>query len=167
MKYLRLLFLAPFLVLFASEPESAFRLSQLALEDQFGVRHSITFPREKWTILTAADQAGSDGLNVWINEFKSRFGTNVYHVGIADVRKVPTPLRSFVRNKFKKKYSHPVLLDWTGSILERLDLRAGEPNIFVVSMGGELIVRKHGDCTAAALAEVAARVNKQGGVITQ
>ena len=127
--------------------------SSIQLDDQFGTTHRIQFPRQQMTLLTIADDKGAPALNPWLDAFKKRYGTNVHYVGIAQVKAVPRPLRSFVASKFKKKYTYPVLLDWSGDTVRPFAPKPAEPNIYLLSPTGTLLHKAHGPLTQAALDE--------------
>lgn len=117
---------------------AAEKLTSIELSDQFGKVHQIQFPTDRPIVLTATDLKGSDALPAWLTALKEHYSTNVIFVGVADVRSAPAPLRSFVRSRFKKKYSYPVLLDWNGSILDQLAPKEAVPNIYFLSTSGKL-----------------------------
>jgi hypothetical protein len=137
---LALLFASP--ALLAAPPDS--NLTSIRLQDQFGREHQIEFPRQRLTLVTIADQKGADALNPWLEALKQRYGTNVYHLGIADVRAVPAPLKPFVTSRFKKKYNYPVLLDWSGETVKRFEPRSALPNIYLLSKDGTLLHQEQG-----------------------
>ena len=125
--------------------------SSIQLKDQFGTTHRIQFPRKQMTLLTIADEKGAPALNPWLDALKKRYGTNVHYVGIAQVQAVPHPLRSFVASRFKKKYSYPILLDWSGDTIRPFTPKPAEPNIYILSVTGTLLHKAHGSFTHAAL----------------
>ncbi|MGZ8940005.1 MAG: TlpA family protein disulfide reductase [Limisphaerales bacterium] len=137
---LALIFASP--ALLAAPPD--LNLTSIRLQDQFGRQHEIEFPRQRLTLVTIADQKGSAALGSWLEALKQRYGTNVYHLGIADVRAVPAPLRPFVTSRFKKKYSYPVLLDWSGEAVKRFEPRTALPNIYLLSKEGSLLHHEQG-----------------------
>lgn len=136
---------------FAEAPKLA-RLDPFSLDDQSGRNQSIEFPLQKPAIITIADQKGAESLSPWIEALKSKFGTNVLYVRVADVAKVPAPLRSFVRSRFEKKYHYPVMMDWHGTVTKRLEAHSGEPNVLLVSKNGEVLARRHGSFAPGKLA---------------
>ncbi|HEX7859340.1 MAG TPA: hypothetical protein VF773_03375 [Verrucomicrobiae bacterium] len=123
----------------------------IQLKDQFGKQHQISFPRQTMTLLTIADDKGAAALEPWLAGLKKRYGTNVHYVGIAQVRSVPSPLRSFVTSRFKKKYSYPILLDWSGDVVKPFAPQAAAPNIYLLSKTGSIVHQAHGPLSERAL----------------
>ena len=134
-----ILFCAALLHAAAVEPE----LRSFELPDQFGKTHCISIPGDRPLLITIADRDGAAAMDAWIAALTKRYGTNVSYVAIADVRKTPALMRAFVKAQFKKKYSHPVLLDWEGKISVRLSAKPNVPNLYLFDTRGELIVSKH------------------------
>jgi hypothetical protein len=142
-----LLDVAPFLIAapLGETPKS------IQLKDQFGKQHQIQFPRQSMTLLTIADEKGAAALDPWLAALKKRYDTNILYVGIAQVRAVPAPLRSFVTGRFKKKYSYPILLDWSGDVVKPFAPKAAAPNIYLLSKSGSIVHQAHGPLTESAL----------------
>lgn len=129
----------------------ALKLKSLQLKDQFGKQHRIDFPRQHMTIVTIADEKGAGALDPWLAALKQRYGTNVHYVGIAQVRDVPSLLRPLVTARFKKKYTYPILLDWSGEVIKIFEAKAAAPNIYLVSKDGSLLHHAHGAMQETAL----------------
>ena len=136
-------------VLIAAPPAETPKSIQL--KDQFGKQHQISFPRQSMTLLTIADDKGATALEPWLAALKNRYGTNVYYIGIAQVRSVPSPLRSFVTGRFKKKYSYPILLDWSGDVVKPFAPESAAPNIYLLSKTGSILHQARGRLTESAL----------------
>lgn len=141
---------------------AAEKIAVIELPDQFGKNHQITFPKDRPVLVTAADMKGADAMTPWITALKNHYRTNAIFIGIADVRSVPLPLRSFVRSKFKKKYTYPVLLDWNGAILKQLSPKASVPNIYLFSKTGEVLRHIHGPFAGEKLQELATQITRAG-----
>src|SRR3954469_2894852 len=88
------------------------------LTDQYGASHAISFPRTNLILLTVADQKGAADVNSWILPLKERYSSRIEIMGIADVHKVPPFLRGMVQGRFKKAWTYPIMLDWSGRIAE-------------------------------------------------
>ena len=133
-----------FAVVIAFSGESA-RIGRVQLEDQFQKQHLIEFPTAKPLFIAISDRHGAESLNEWVRAATNQFGSAVFYIGIADVREVPPFLKGFVRKKFAKAYSYPVLLDWTGKAVLPLRPSGGEPNIYIVAPDGSISGREKGD----------------------
>jgi hypothetical protein len=114
------------------------------LDDQYRQSHTVSFPREKPLVLLIADKEGSAQINPWIAALKQRFGGRVDFAGVADVRSAPGFLRGLVRGRFREKFQHPVMLDWTGRIVDRLEARPGVVSVCVLDRKGTELVRVTG-----------------------
>ena len=143
------------------------RVSKIELEDQHEKRHAISFPATAPVFLAVADRAASEPMKVWTSRCKQEFGTNVVYIGIADVRKVPGFLRGFIRGKFQKAYPHPVLMDWSGKVSERLQAHEGVPNVFVLSKSGEVLVAEHGNFSAEKMSRLKAALSPRSLTATR
>jgi hypothetical protein len=119
------------------------KLPSFELVDQFGVAHRIAFPSERPVLITVADQKGAPAMEQWIGALKNRYGTNVTYVAIADTHGTPALMRPFIKAQFKKKYPHPVLLDWDGKISLQLSAKPNVPNIYLFSTMGDLQIAKN------------------------
>ena len=137
---MRLLFL---LAILLRGDASELKLTSFELTDQFGRAHRISVPASRPVLITIADHDGSAAMNPWIQALKSRYSTNVIYVAIADTRGTPKLMQPFIKAQFRKRYAHPVLLDWDGKISLKLSAKPNVPNIYLFSPAGELKVCKN------------------------
>lgn len=122
------------------------RLDNVAMEDQFGIRHELTFPAPRITVMTCADRDGAAQIAPWIQAVKDHGFTNrVILCGVADVRKVPSFLRGMVRRRFAERYSHPILMDWKGQIASQPALKAGSANVLLLDRDGQVVRQFSGE----------------------
>jgi hypothetical protein len=141
-------------------PEQLATLGRIVLKDQFNETHSVAFPTIKPIFVAVADQDAANPMKLWIETSKQQFGTNVHYIGVADVRKVPAVLRSFVRKKFKEAYTYPILLDWSGSFARPLNAKAGVPNVYLFSPEGKLLANEAGEVTEKKVQRFCAAINQ-------
>jgi hypothetical protein len=130
------------------------------LDDQYRQSHTVSFPREKPLVLLIADREGSAQINPWIAALKQRFGGRVDFAGVADVRSAPGFLRGLVRSRFREKFSHPVMLDWSGETVDRLGLTAARTTLLVLDRAGAVRGRFTGDASAERKAAVFAAMEQ-------
>ena len=130
----------------ASPPK---QLSDFALSDQNSVFRRYGFPKQKVTVMTVADQAGSEQLEPWIKTLYERYGSQIDIDGVADVSMVPKSLHAVVRAFFRKHLTHSVMLDWDGSVVKRLESQRSVANIYVIDRAGTILKRITGPLNAA------------------
>ena len=117
----------------------------IELSDQYNHPQHLSFPTTNITLLTIADRKGSEQITGWVSAVKRHFGQQIDIRGIADVSGVPGPLRGFIRKKFQKIQSYPVMMDWSGDTVKAFPCVAGEANIFVISCNGQILRRFDGE----------------------
>jgi len=136
------------------------QLPSFTLKDQFGNAHDCHFPAKTVRILTLADKKGAAEVLVWVRHLKRRYGHRITIEGIANVTGVPAPLRPMVRERFKKDFPHPVMLDWSGAAVEMLKPRKNLANVYAVDRQGLLLLSMAGPPTEANLAALFAAIDK-------
>ena len=124
------------------------QLSDFALSDQNSVFRRYSFPKQKVTVMSVADRAGSEQLEPWIRSLYERYGSQIDIDGVADVSMVPKPFQGVVRAHFRKHLAHSVMLDWDGSVVKRLEYKAGVANIYVLDRFGTILKRITGPLDA-------------------
>lgn len=129
-------------------------LSSFELKDQHQQTHRFTFPCTNLLILTVADQKGSAQVAAWVRPLKERFPHGLPIEGVADLSIVPAFLRPLVRREFKSKFEHPVMLDWSGNLVRKLNCLPGTVNIFAVATNGAVLWNSHGAAETNKLAEL-------------
>lgn len=130
------------------------------LRDQFDTPHKINFPRTNVIVLTIADKKGNDEVDGWVAPTKGRFGGKVEIIGIADVGGVPGPLREFVRKKFQKSRTHPVMMDWDGRIIGGFAPQKESANVYVLDRQGQVTLHLAGAAKPESLKELFAAVDR-------
>ena len=122
-------------------------VSGFELEDQYETLHPVKFPKSKITVLTVADQKGSEQVNDWIRPIYQRYEKRIDIAGVADVSTVPARLRSFVRRAFKKQVDYPVMLDWGGGVSKSFGYSKNQVSVFVLSVEGTILIHVSGKVT--------------------
>lgn len=125
------------------------------LEDQNGSLRTMAFPAAKPIILTIADREGSKQLEPWVRALKERLGDRVAFEGVADLSRVPKPLRGLVLRRFKSTQNYPVMLDWEGAVPKRYKAVEGAANVFLLSKSGEVLKHATGQAAEALVEEFA------------
>jgi len=125
-----------------------------SLEDQHGVRHDISFPRAKPTVLLIADGDGSKSIDRWKIPIKEKRAGQVEFAGVADVSSVPGFLKGKIRRMFQEKMPYPVMLDWEGAVLRPLDYHKGQVNVLILDPAGRVRHRAEGLPTESQLAAI-------------
>jgi hypothetical protein len=131
------------------------------LPDQFRHEHVVVFTNAPLQLLTVADQKGAVGMDPWIDAVKTRFGTNLPMIAVADVSKVPRLLRGFIRGKFVDRYPYPVLLDFTGDTIAAWRPQTGEPNLYLVAQDGNVLGRFVGQATSSNTGSLLSLIEKK------
>jgi hypothetical protein len=131
-----------------------------SLEDQLGRLHTLAFPRASPTMLVIADRAGAEQINGWIAALKERYGQRIAYAGVADVRAVPGFLRGRIRSKFKDQFAHPVMLDWSGRVVDAFGCAPSVANVFILDHSGTVRAQSTGPATPANLAAARAALDQ-------
>ncbi len=129
-------------------------IADFTLTDQHGVTNHFTTPRTNLSFIVVADHKGSDQLEKWIQFVHDRHVGALAIIGVADVAKVPAPLRPLVRRAFVKDVKHPVLLDWSGAVVKLFQPRPNMANIYLVQTNGVVAAHWAGAASPARLEEV-------------
>lgn len=116
------------------------------LPDQFGTNHLIQFPQPQPMVLIVADRKGSEQITVWVTALKARYGGRIGVMGVADVGGVPAFLKNTIRNKFRAKYAHPILLDWSGKLPACLHCEKDVANVCLLDSAGRVLATERGEC---------------------
>ncbi len=135
-------------------------LAPFELRDQYDIRHKISFPATNVMVMTVADKKGSEQIDGWIAPLKERYGARIAIEGIADMSKVPGLLRSMVREQFKKRRTHPVMLDWDGPVSRGFNCHKDEANVFVIDRDGRITGHFTGATNEVALRELFVDVDR-------
>lgn len=139
---------------------SAGKLADFELRDQHGTSRTYCFPKAKVTVMTLADQKGSQQLEPWIAHVYRRFGKDIDIDGVADVSSVPRPLQGMVRFGFRAQLNYSVMLDWDGSVARAFDYRKNVANVYVINRNGVIIKRLGGAATRAGLLELTQAIDR-------
>lgn len=124
------------------------------LPDQFGVAQRMMFPRTNVMVITVADHKGSEQVADWVRPLKTRFPEHLPIEGVADVSSVPALLRPLVRREFKKRFTRPVMLDWSASVVKPLNCVPQVANVFVVATNGSVLLKLDGTVSEPALTQL-------------
>ncbi len=132
----------------------------IKLNDQYDAPQKLSFPSTNVTVLAIADKAGSEQIAGWITPIQQRFQGRIAIRGIADVSAVPRLLRGMVRKKFRKIQSYPVMMDWTGDVVNAFTYVPGQANILVLDERGRILARVTGLANPKALDDLNATIDR-------
>jgi hypothetical protein len=132
----------------------------IRLHDQFNALEKLSFPTTNLTLLTIADGRGSEQIAGWVKPVKQRFDGRIDIRGIADMSCVPRPLRGLVRTQFQAVQHYPVMLDWTGDVVNEFAYQPGEADILVLDRDGKIIYRARGKATEKAIQNLCAVIDQ-------
>jgi hypothetical protein len=117
------------------------KISDFELTDQAARQRTYRFPKTKVTVMTVADQKGSDQLAPWIQGVYDRYQNRIDIDGVADVSMIPRLFRAMFREAFKKQLTYSVMLDWDGSVVKQFAYEKSVANIYVIDRGGRIVKR--------------------------
>jgi hypothetical protein len=137
--------------------------SLIELNDQFDSPQKLSFPATNITLLTIADKKGSEQIAGWIAPLKHRFGRRIDIRGIADVSPVPRMLRGLVRMNFKRTFTYPVMMDWSGNVVNAFTYVPDEANVLVLDRRGRIISRLSGKANEKAVHDLFAVIDQAMG----
>ncbi|HYG34709.1 MAG TPA: glycosyltransferase family 2 protein [Clostridia bacterium] len=146
----------------AAESPAAQTLPNFVLPDQFEHQHACEFAADTLTVLIVADRKGSEQIRDWVKALKPHYGDRVRIEGVADVSSVPGPLQSLVRRRMKDKFTHPVMLDWQGTVTHHLRLTKGVANVFLIGGSGRVLKSVAGPADASNLQTMSDAINGRG-----
>jgi hypothetical protein len=129
------------------------------LRDQYDTLHRISFPAATVTVLMVADRKGSEQIGGWVAPLKERYAERIAIEGLADLSQVPGLLRPMVKNKFGKRHTHPVMLDWEGRVARGFRYQTDKANLFVIDREGRVAGQFAGTSNEAALKALFASVD--------
>jgi hypothetical protein len=128
--------------------------ARIELNDQFDAPQKLSFPNTNVTLLTIADKKGSEQIAGWVEPLKQHYGNRIDIRGIADVSSVPGALRGFVRKRFQKLQSYPIMLDWSGDTVKEFTCVPNKANILVLDGRGRIVQRISGAANAQAIKDM-------------
>ncbi len=119
-------------------------LVEFALEDQFKHEYTHADYLESCCILVGSDRGGSTFNGQWGRAIADSLRnlsllSQVKFIPNADLRGVPFFLKGFVRGKFSKDESQPVLLDWSGLFARSYEFNPDSSNIVVFGQDGKVV----------------------------
>jgi hypothetical protein len=121
------------------------------LQDQFGTNHCVQFPQPHLTLLIVADRKGSEQIDAWVAALAPVRCGRFELLGVADVGGAPGWVHGLIRQKFREKYSCPILLDWSGDLPASLHCRKAVANVFLLDPDGRVLATERGKCDTVAL----------------
>jgi len=122
---------------------------EFTLLDQYNKPYDIRQDEGKMILLLASDGQGSIQNKAWVDNINQRYNGKVPIIGIADVRKVPRPLKAFAKREFKKS-PVSVLLDWNGDVFISYGLAENVANLILIDKKGIVRYLYSGEATPEA-----------------
>lgn len=132
------------------------------LEDQFGAVHRYDGRSDAPVALFVSRREAADTNLEWDRWITPRYGEALRILRVLDLSDVPGVFRgiaiSFVKDRAKPPET-PILLDWEGTLLERLGLEGGTSNLIVVAPDGSIVLAISGPPEPGATARVASSLD--------
>lgn len=135
-------------------------LPRFTLEDQYERKWQHSDFRSPLVVYVISDRAGYSYSANWTTPLVREYGQRIRFVPIADVRGVPGFLKGYIRSRFKKEFSYPVLLDWDGTITNGIHFTAGYTNLAIVDANRSIRYTAVGTGTAPQIEAFRTRLNK-------
>ena len=142
-----------------SNEDTRARVPAFTLEDQYGVTHEYTFPRERVLLVTISARKGSRDMDPWLKALHEAYDGKIDFQGIADLSGTPYMARKFVRAVIRNRSTRSVLCDWSGEVSQGFGADSAVANVLVVSPGGRIHHHAKGPMTDAALNKVRAAID--------
>ena len=114
------------------------------IKDQYDHDVELSSLRGKPVLLIYGDRLGSDYMSAWAAAVrKSALAPSVNVIRIANLRAVPSLMRSFVKRQFSKsdaqgKPNSPVLLDWDAGLAKIYGFTEDLTNVYLIDEKGIL-----------------------------
>lgn len=134
--------------------DTRIKAPEFELTDQFEHARVFRFPRPKVTVLTIADQKGAAQLASWVQCLRDRYAEQIEIEGVADVSMIPALFHGMFRRLFKKQVTYPVMLDWSGDVIEQFAPAKGVANIYLINREGRILRKFAGAISEAAIREL-------------
>jgi hypothetical protein len=134
--------------------------ARIELKDQFDVPQRLIFPTTNITFLTIADRRGAEQIAGWVGPVKQRFANRVDIRGLADVSTVPKFLRGMIRQQFQKSLTYPIMLDWSGDVVNAFTYVPNQVTVLVLDERGRILIRLTDVATEPQLQEVYATLDR-------
>ena len=136
------------------------KLTDFELTDQNAATRSYRFPKAKVTVMTVADNKGSDQLAPWIQKLHDRYQDRIDIDGIADVSMIAKPFQAMFREAFRRQLTRSVMLDWDGSVVKQFGYTKGVANLYVIDRRGRIVKEFSGPVTDAAERELTREIDR-------
>lgn len=124
-----------------------------AIKDQYDQEVQLSSQRGQPVLLVYGDRLGSDYMGVWAAAVRqSAEASSVKVLRIANLRAVPSLLRSYVKRQFLKPYTDgkpnlPVVLDWDAEVGRLYGFTEDLTNVYLIDEHGTLRYRACGKGT--------------------
>ena len=118
-----------------SSPPTEFEFD---LEDQFGRRYQSSEFVNYRLVFIGGNRDASDDSRAWAVEARNLVNaddsseTRTEIIRLADLRAVPAALKGLVARKMRGRYETPVLMDWQGTLADKLGFQPGFANVVIV-----------------------------------
>ena len=124
-----------------------------AIKDQYDHEVRLSSQRGQPVLLICGDRLGSDYMGAWAAAVrKSAEASSVKILRIANLRAIPSLLRSYVKRQFLKprangKPNSPVVLDWDAEVAGLYGFTEDLTNVYLIDEQGMLRYRAAGKGT--------------------
>ena len=132
----------------------------IELRDQYDAPQKLSFPTTNVTLLTIADQQGSEQVDGWMAALKPRYAGRIDIRGLADCGGAPGFVQSRIRRKFQETRKYPVMMDWSGKVCAQFGCEPHLANILVLGRDGIILARFTGAATPSGIVDANAALDK-------
>jgi len=123
---------------------------RFALSDSYDKEFMLSFPRETPVFLSFADREAGDGVNVWRDSLKERYGDKLEFQAVAWLEGLPSLMHGPVKKIIRDSYDW-VLLDFSGTASNSYGAKPSVPNVFIISADGFVLWEHRGAATPEGL----------------
>lgn len=124
------------------------------LKDQFKKPRSITFPRDRVTVLMFADRRSARQAEKWVGALYDRYENRILYEGVGVGKSVPRWERPVICFILRRVTPEPIMLDWNSAIATTYDFQRRRLNLFVVDPAGGIVLKTFGPKTEEAAKHV-------------
>jgi hypothetical protein len=90
-----------------------------------------------------------------VTAVKALYGHRLELIGVANVGGAPGWVHGVIRKSFTKKYSYPILLDWSGRLPALLHCERDVANVFLLDTLGRVLATERGEYKKDSLEKLA------------
>jgi len=120
------------MVMYAVDSIIGKQAKSFTLPDQFEKEWKWEQFKGKNVLLFICDKKGRTYADAWVKPLRTTFGNQCEYVAIGDMSSVPFFLKGFVRGKIRDGMQQPLLLDWSGDVVEYYNCKEDIVNVVMI-----------------------------------